>query len=429
MRISIFKRALIIFILFVVACSFVYGQNDPDAFLDTLVFKIVVYGPSDGIFIWWGHAALIVEYTRWNFSRVFDWGVFTYPSYDTPDENFLKDFLREEVQYKCTGSIVNMEMYIEEDRDITVYTLNLDRNAKKIILVYAEDIIMPDKCFYDYHEFRDNCSTRIRDIIDMGTEGQFKAVFGASPGRFSIRQHVRRFTWDKPFSDWFLDFLVGQNLDGKTTCWDEMFLPVEVARNIVDFTYTDSSGVECKLVSSVQIVNSSKKRQPILNEPIATWPFVLAVGLLAAALLFFVILLGKKFPRSGRVILGSLQSLLGLFFGFSGCVLVFGFLMNNDYIQQNANILFINPLLLAMVPLGILYAANVKFPFTEKCLRIIWTYMFIACTLTVLLRLLPFFYQQNQSAQAVILPIAFVLSYIPGWIGTGYRRVRSDSAV
>jgi hypothetical protein len=416
MRTVIFKRAASIFILIVLACSFAYAQDDPDDYLDDLVFKVAVYGPSDDIFIWWGHAALIVESTRWNFSRVFDWGVFTYPSYDTPNENFLKDFLREEVSYKCTAGIVNMEDYIEEDRDIIVYTLNLDRNAKKIILSYAEDIVHPDKCDYDYHEFRDNCSTRIRDIIDMGTEGQFKAVFDASPGRFSIRQHVRRFTWDKFFSDWFLDFLIGQNLDEKTTFWDEMFLPVEVARNIVDFVYMDSSGVIRKLVSGVQIINSSKKRQPILNEPLETWPFAFAAGLLAAALLCSITLVRRKFTRSCRILFGSLQSLLGLFLGISGSVLAFGFFMNNDYIQQNTNILFINPLLLAMVPLGILYAANVKFPFTEKCLRIIWTYMFIACTLTVLLRLLPFFYQQNQSAQAVILPIAFVLSYIPGFI-------------
>jgi hypothetical protein len=93
--------------------------------------------------------------------------------------------------------------------------------------------------------------------------------------------------------------------------------------------------------------------------------------------------------------------------------------MNNDYIQQNANILFINPLLLVMLPLGILYAANIRFPIMDKCLRIIWTYIFIACALTVLLRLLPFYYQQNQSVQAVILPIAFILSYIPGWIKAG----------
>jgi hypothetical protein len=411
MRTTFFKRVALILLLFIFAHSFVFGQNNDPAHPDNLLFKIVIYGPSDDIFIWWGHAALIVEYTIWGFSKIYDWGVFTYPS-----DDFLKDFLNEEIYYKCTVGIEYMDSYIEEDRDITIYTLNLDSKAKGIILAYANEIVQPENCYYDYHELRDNCSTRIRDIIDMGTEGKFKAAFDGYPGRLSYRQHIRRYTWDKPFSDWFLDFLMGQNLDEKITPWDEMFLPVEVARYIDDFSYTDDSGITRKLVSNVQIINSSKTRQPILNEPITTTPLALAVGLLIATLLFFVIQLGKKFPRSGKIVWGSLQSILGLVFGVFGCVLVFGFLMNNDYIQQNANILFINPLLIIMLPLGILYAANIKFSFMEKCLRIIWTYIFIACVLTMLLRLFPFYYQQNQSVQAIMLPISFVLSYIPGWI-------------
>jgi hypothetical protein len=417
---AVLLKRIGLFLILALVCSSVYGQDFDET--DNLLFKIAVYGPSDEIFIWWGHAALIVENIRWNYSRVYDWGIFSYPS-----DNFLKDFLREEVRYKSIVGPIDMDEYIEEDRDITVYTLNLDRNAKKIILAYAENDVLPDNCFYDYHEFRDNCSTRIRDIIDMGTEGQFKTALDANPGRFSIRQHIRRYTWNRPFSDWFLCFLMGQNLDEKSTPWDEMFLPVEVARNIVDFAYTDNNGIERQLVSSVEIIYSSKKRQPILNEPLTTWPLALAVGIIVAALLFSVKVLGRKFPRSGRILLGVSQSLLGLFLGGSGCVLVFGYLMNNDYIQQNANILFVNPLLLALVPLGILYATmnqknEARRLFIERCLFILWTYVFIAGGITVLMRILPFFYQQNQSVQGLILPVAFALSNFPEWIRAGFKQ-------
>jgi hypothetical protein len=410
------------FLLFALACFPVDGQEKNEDWAGDLLYKVAVYGPSDEIYIWWGHAALIIEYPKWNFSRIFDWGIFNYPS-----DNFLKDFLREEVRYNSTSGYPDMDEYIDVDRDITVYTLNLDKRGKELIMAYVEDTVLTTNDFYDYHEFRDNCSTRIRDLINLGTGGQFKAVFDSSPGRMSIRQHIRRFTWDKPFSDWFLGFIMGQNLDAQVTPWDEMFLPVEVARNIVDFSYMDTSGVKRKLVSGVQIVYSSKNRQPILNQPLTTWPFALVAGLIVAALLFFVKVLINKFPCIGRILLGSLQSLLGLCLGASGCVLVFGFLMDNDYIQQNVNILFVNPLLLLITPLGILCAiSSRKFEtprlFFEKCLRILWTYVFIAGFITVLLRITPFFFQQNQSVQGLILPIAFVLSCFPGWIQAGWRR-------
>jgi len=400
-------RAGLLFILIFVL-SFAYAQDRHPT--DDLLFKMAVYGPSDEIFIWWGHAALIVENTRWNFSRVFDWGVFTYPS-----ESFIKDFIGEQVRYKCTEGYLDMDMYINEDRDITVYTLNLDRKAKETILSYAENKVLPENCFYDYHEFRDNCSTSIRDIIDMGIGGRLKDAFGSAPARFSIRQHVRRYTWFRPFSDWFLDFMMGQVHDEKVSVWDEMFLPVEIARNIVDFSYTDDSGAERKLVSSVQVFNSTKKRPPILNKPLTTWPFTLAAGLIIAALLFFIEAMGKKHPRLSGIIRGLIQSLLGLALGGIGCVLVFGiFFMSNDYFQQNANLLFVNPLLLVIAPLGILSAFNKRFLVNpERCLRVFWTYVFIAGSLTVLCRALPFFFQQNQSVQGIILPIAFALSYIP----------------
>jgi hypothetical protein len=360
--------------------------------------------------IWWGHAVLIVENTRWGYSRVFDWGIFSYPG-----DTFLWDFVNNRVRYKCTVDIASMNMYIEEDRDITIYTLDLDTEKKEAILNYAENNVLSENCFYSYHEFRDNCSTRIRDIIDIGTGGQLQALYANTPGRFTIRQHIRRFTWFRPFSDWFLAFLMGQDLDEPITVWDEMFLPVEIGRNLVDFHYTGIAGSERKLVSSVEIVNSTRNRPPILNKPLRQWPVHLMASMMVVVFIALITILRKKKPIAGRILWGITQSLLGLFFGISGCVLVFAlFFMKNDYFQQNSTVLFINPLLLAAVPLGILAAMNKTwYIMPEKCLRILWTYVFIAGVFTLLIKISPAFFQQNQNVHAIILPIACALSIIP----------------
>jgi hypothetical protein len=287
----------------------------------------------------------------------------------------------------------------------------LDTDRKEEILSYAENNVLPDNCYYDYHEFRDNCSTRIRDIIDMGTGGQFQAQFSNTPGRFSIRQHVRRVTWSKPLSDWYLDFLMGRDLDRPVSAWDEMFLPVEIGRNIAGFRYTDDSGNERSLVRSVEILNSTKNWPPILNKPLTTWPFHLVFGLILAAFLLFIKKMRVKFPLAGRIAWGTSQSLMGLFFGAAGSVLFFGlFLMPYDYIQQNMNILFINPLLFAAFPLGIFAAAGKpRCLKSEKSLRILWTCVFVAGIIAILVGLLPGLHQQNKSALALILPAALVL--------------------
>jgi hypothetical protein len=374
---------------------------------DDLLFKIAVYGPSDDIFIWWGHAALIVENTRWNYSRVFDWGIFSYPS-----EDFLSDFLRDQISYRSTVDSLDMRMYIDEDRDITVYTLDLDAEGKDRILSYAENDVLPENCYYDYHEFRDNCSTRIRDIIDMGTGGQFKEWALNTPGRFSVRQHIRRFTWFRPMPDWFLDFLMGQDLDAPTTLWNEMFLPVEVGRNMSDFTYTDSLGAEHKLVRSVELLNASKNRPPVLNAPLRRWPVDLLLGLLFAVPAAGIRVLRKKKPLAGRIAWGICQSVTGLCLGTVGCLLVYAwFFMKNDYVQQNINLLFLNPLLLAAVPLGIFSAAGkLRIIRPDRCLKILWASVAAAGIATQLLRVLPLFFQQNQSTAALVLPGLVMLS-------------------
>ncbi|GHV13544.1 hypothetical protein FACS189491_08630 [Spirochaetia bacterium] len=331
------KIVKFIVILLVYAHGSLYGQTVPEGKpADDLVFKVALYGPSDEIFIWWGHAALIVENTKWGFSRVFDWGIFTYPG-----DNFLREFVSNRVQYKCTVDIASMNGYIEEDRDIAIYTLDLDTEKKEAILNYAENNVLPENCYYSYHEFHDNCSTRIRDIIDIGTGGQLKALYAETPGRFTTRQHIRRFTWFRPFSDWFLAFLMGQNLDEPITVWDEMFLPVEIGRNLVDFQYTGISGAERKLVSKVEIVNSTKNRPPVLNKPLRQWPVNLMLSMMVVLFITLITILRKKKPVAGRILWGITQSLLGLFFGISGCVLVFAlFFMKNDYFQQNSNLLY-----------------------------------------------------------------------------------------
>ncbi|MDR0324255.1 MAG: DUF4105 domain-containing protein [Treponema sp.] len=408
-NICLFRLTVFVLLISIFLVPCLYGQTSADG-IDDHIFKIAVIGPSDEVFIWWGHAALFVEHTRWKTSWTYDWGIFTYPS-----ESFVKDFIKGQVQYSVESSSPDIQNYIKEDRDIIVYTLDLDKKAKEIMLSYAKNKVLPENRNYDYHEFLDNCSTGVRDILDLGLRGQFKAAFDNVPGRLTFRQHVKRFIWFRLFPEWLLDFLMGQDLDRQITPWEEMFLPVEIGRNIVDFKYIDEFGKERKLVSSVEIINSSKTRQPILNEPLDTKIFFFIAGLIIMAFVFFIRTLRKRYFRFYRILWGIIQSILGLFFGSAGCILFWGlFLMNNDYIQQNINIFFVNPLLLIIVPLGILTAINKSFRINpDRILRLLWTYVFAAGSVTEILKVLPFFYQQNQNVSGFVLPIAFAFSIIP----------------
>jgi hypothetical protein len=382
---------------------------------DKLIFKIAVFGPSDEIFIWWGHAALIVEDVSTGYARIYDWGIFSYPG-----DNFLKAFAQNGVRYKCGVSPAHwdIEDYTADDRDIVLYTLDLEPSKKETILRYADNNILPDNCWYVYHQFNDNCSTRVRDLADMGTGGQFREYSENSRGRFTLRGHMRRFTRGNLFFDWAMGFLLGRDVDRNISMWEEMYLPAELGRNIAGFNYFDDSGALRKFVTDVEIVNESKKRKAVLDAPWNLCPYALAIGLAAAAFLALVRLLRKKLPRLGRALWGVSHCITGLVFGLAGLVLFAASRVpDRDYMRHNINLLFVNPLLLAAIPLGIMaafggkFAVGKKFPVSaENCLRVLWLYVFSAALAGALINFLPSLRQGNWPVLALTLPVALAFA-------------------
>jgi hypothetical protein len=322
--------------------------------------------------------------------------------------------------YSCGASSAqrNYDTYIKTNRDITLYTLDLSPTQKEAVRNFAEFNIQPANRDYYYHHFKDNCATRIRDIVDLAVGGQFKALLGDANGRFTLRQHVRRHTWFSPFGDWAFGFLMGQGIDQPITVWEEMFLPSEIGEQISNFSYIDENGVTRRLVSSIEVVNQAKNRPAVLDFPRRQWLYELIVGVILAAVLMFAgYARHNKHPTLWKTVFLAGQGALGLFFGVMGSLLTFmTFFTNHDYTFHNSNVLYINPLLLAAVPLSIMAIkgkTQIKRFWAEHFLQSLWTYVVCGCLLSMLIKLSPAFNQQNQVTQALVLPFAIVLSSIP----------------
>jgi hypothetical protein len=422
------KTPLLILLLLFLVSSAVFSEGE------NLAIKIAVMGPGDELYFWWGHIALVVEDSERNTSRFFDYGLFSFEN-----ENFFYNFALGRLLYSCGVSQTdrNITNYIGTNRDVEIYTLNVPPENRKKVLDFAEFNVLPENRDYFYHHFKDNCSTRIRDIIDLAVDGQFKEQYGNAPGRYTLRQHVRRHTWFSPLGDWMLNFWMGQVIDTPVTIWEEMFLPVEVGTRIEDFWYTDSNGVKQKLVTSSETVYRAKNRPAILDVPRKQWPRELVFSVVLAVIIAFFFNLQKKHYRAGRVLAGISMSLAGLVFGGAGFLLYFMALFtDHDYTFQNYNMLFGTPLLLAAVPLGISYAFAKKIDkkmitkaslknfytlskrakkqiFNETILRLVWLTAVLGILISMLLKLLPMVYQQNLTDQALILPLALVFAFQP----------------
>jgi len=391
---------------------------------DNLTVKIAVMGPGDELYFWWGHIALVIDDASTDQSRFYDYGVFTFGA-----ENFFVNFAFGRLFYSSAVSSAsgNFSLYQYTNRDITLYTLDIPPAKREEIKQFAENSVLPENRLYLYHHFRKNCTGPILEVLNMATDGQFKEHYSGEPGRFTLRQHVRRHTWFSPIMDWILNFWMGQDIDTPITIWQEMFVPSEIARRIREFNYTDSHGVSRPLVSNVEEVWVSQGRPPVLETPRRQWPRTLAFSLFLALVLGALFYLQQKRPALGQVTLGIIHSLLGIVFGGAGLVLFFlSLFTDHDYTYHNANLLFCNPLFLAAIPLGLLYAKSKNYyrrlP-VEFTLRLLWLLCALGILASMLIKLLPQFWQQNLVDQTLMLPIALVISLEPAGLKRMLRRI------
>jgi len=409
------KKAVFFTLLFLLVSAFIFAEGE------NLTLKIAVMGAGDELYFWWGHIALIIEDSDTNQSNFYDYGIFSFEN-----ENFYYNFAMGRLLYSCgvSPSWWNIEKYIETNRDVIIYTLDLPPEKRLEVKRFAEVNVLPENRDYFYHHFRDNCSTRIRDIVDLMTDGQFFEQYGKTPGRYTLRQHVRRHTYFSPTVDWILNFWMGQGIDTGITIWDEMFLPSEVGKRIDDFWYTDLNGERIKLVSYAETINKAEGRPLVLDIPRKQWPRELAFSLVLSVIFIFFFFLQYKKIRSGTVLAGISISLCGLVFGIAGLLLYFmSIFTNHDYTYNNINMIFCTPLLLAAVPYGLCYALTkdhdrrIKY---DMILRIIWFLTVIGIIVSMLIKLLPWFWQKNLTDQMLMLPVALVFALQP----VGLREAR-----
>ncbi|MDR1445382.1 MAG: DUF4105 domain-containing protein [Treponema sp.] len=427
MKASSRRGIFLAFLLFTGIALFLPAQEDAGRG-EGLTLKVAVIGPGDELYFWWGHIALVIEDASEGSSWFYDWGIFSFDA-----DRFFSSFAMGRLVYMCgvSPADLNYRVYRRSNRDITLYTLDMSPEKKEEIRRFAENNVLPENRAYLYHHFKHNCTGPLLNIIDMITDGQFRSTYEGVPGRFTLRQHVRRHTWFNPLLDWILNFWMGQDIDTPITVWQEMFLPSEVGTRIGEFSYTDENGAARKLVSDIEVGNRSVNRPPVLDKPRLQWPRELCLGVFIALVLFLIRFFGRnpKFKKAETALRrtdGILQAGLGLFFGIAGSLLFFlTFFTDHDYTWHNSNVIFVNFLLLAAVPLGIIraFSAQSRRRFmAERFLEFLWTYVFLGGLVSILIKLSPGFWQQNQVTQALVMPWAFALSVFPGRIALFFRK-------
>ncbi|RUT72984.1 Lnb N-terminal periplasmic domain-containing protein [Ancylomarina longa] len=133
--------------------------------------SILTCSPGDELYSQFGHSAIRVNDPVNQLDLVFNYGTF---DFNTP--NFYMKFARGKLNYMLSYTSYNRfkKEYIYENRGIIEQKLNLDQKSIQNLFNALAKNYQPENRFYQYDFLFDNCSTRIRDIIEANTSQTIK---------------------------------------------------------------------------------------------------------------------------------------------------------------------------------------------------------------------------------------------------------------
>lgn len=292
--------------------------------------SIIIMGPEKPLYSWFGHAAIVV-WQPGGHGVMYDYGVF-----DTQQKGFYWNFIRGRMLYNiwATDADWRLELEMEGGRSVVEYRLDLPPQAKYQIMEFLKRNALEENNTYLYHFYKDNCATRLRDIIDAATGGDFQRWAKTQPVEGTYRSWAERYLGHSFFTSWMLNYLQGPEVDQPISLWEQMFLPDRLGDAIQEYAPLGAQ----RIVHQEQdrsVIPFTPSHTPVSND---IWSFLF--GLLLAAITWL-------FWRNGWKGLGKAWNfLLLLVLGVCGTILCYAVCFSDlDVTWFNESLLVVNPLL------------------------------------------------------------------------------------
>ena len=315
---------------------------------------LMTMGPGEAIWERFSHNALVIRDDLAGTEIAYNWGIFDFNQAD-----FIPRLARGRMRYWMAGyrSADMIEAYRRAGRSVWMQRVNLTPSQRLELQAYIRETDTEANRYYRYDYYRDNCSTRVRDALDLVLDGRIRAATEEIATGTTYRWHTSRLLGPVLPAYAGIQFVVGNRGDEPISAWDEMFLPLALQRHLGDVRIDGPDGELPLLGPSVQVVDARQEPVPS-SPPNKLLGFLLAGGLLGG--LFAVSGLGAGRGRRWAVWLlvlaGGAWSLIS---GLLGSALILSWCLTDHYFWGlNENALQASPVSLALAGLLLLAATG-----------------------------------------------------------------------
>ncbi|HOU95119.1 MAG TPA: DUF4105 domain-containing protein [Bacteroidales bacterium] len=300
---------------------------------DTSVY-LITCSPGTETYSLYGHSAIRVAIPSAGIDVVYNWGVF-----DFNTKNFVWKFASGKLRYMLGVYPYNvfLEEYLIDKRSVYSQKVNMESEDLKYLMALLEENLKPENIFYLYDFFYDNCSTRIRDLFEKIYNGKLIYPPYENNEIPTFRQKLSEYHRNYPWLKLGIDFLLGLPADKKATFRDQMFLPLDLQRNLSQVVINRNR----KMIPLLQNIETIFEFESMQQKP----PFYSSPMLILIVIFVLILLVSVKFQNTLFIYYLDI-ALFAIFTILSILMIFFNFITDHEQTKLNLNIIWCNPFIL-----------------------------------------------------------------------------------
>ena len=323
------RKFFIILTLLFTGILSLFSQAD-----DEVEVFLVTCGPGTEVYSIYGHSALRIIDPSEETDLAYNWGVFDFA---TP--NFAWKFAKGRLEYML--GVYPFERFIQEyffeQRSVYQQKVNLEPDEIETLFALLKENMKPENIKYKYDFFYDDCSTRIRDILEKTLGDKLSYPPETSGDVPTFRELVKEYQKRYPWLQMGIDLLLGMPSYKKASFRDRMFLPFDLQEGLTD-AVVNRNGETVPLLQSTEILLEFDP--PEIKTSFLIKPFLVFSLLLIVIIIMSGTIRNVKTNRIIDLIIFSIYSVLAIMMIF------FNFFSEHQQLNWNLNIIWLNPFIL-----------------------------------------------------------------------------------
>ena len=310
--------------------------------IDNTEIYLISVGLGKSLHARYGHTFLKIVSGDDHQKYIYNWGAFSFEDPLFP----LKFFLGERnywVEFAQKDLLIARYKHYE-DRNVWQRKINLTSNQKRRLIDRTNDQISTENMVFRYEHFYQNCSTKVRDIIDYALLGYVSERLNNSSLTVDYRYYVVNHMAIIPPLGFVLDITMNSLLDQRLNYWQESFYPVKLDQYLSELYAIDDQGKELdiKLLGDKLTLVQASSSYVTYQKKFGLWWLIFWSVFLVYLMMVFLFDKSSFENKLNRYLYRLISISWGIVSGVFGILMVIAWVFSTHYdMHHNLNILLL----------------------------------------------------------------------------------------